>query len=209
MDVYRKSIEYLRRNLHLRALSSVWHIRSYTFGVQAALQILDPVLKESRPEFDGLREVLRGNFVGNQSEFDAIWQCSVSPQDSARIFLERWDAFFRDIPTTGREANSLNVSSCLIDLDNKLPNIETRPAFYFATADVSHLKAWVEGVEFVAHDFGNIEIRPDLKLFGEWVKSNSGSSASCPWDMLLTSSCGGDMRAALTLFFEELRRFRQ
>ena len=185
---------------------SVWHISAYFIGAQSAVQILgldragDTVVLE---EFAG---VLGKKFKGGGTEYQTIWLQAPSPKASAEMFLDEWQSHLTNRKfSTSVEAST--PSTRVIDLTAKLPSLETKPRLYFATPDITYLRAWFDGVYFVANCCSGVRVQPDIQAFQHWLRGAVAPSASCPWEMLLISACGGDACLGFSRFFEELRRF--
>jgi len=207
MPVLLDSISNLQKTGSPCARLSVWHIHAYVIGVQTALQMLNVAADEDVLELNEFAAHLHRKFGEFGTEYDAVWLRASSPENSARVFLEEWAAFLRDqkIVTAQKSRSQCEVGS--IDLTAKLPNLEAKPHFYFATVDITYLRAWFDGVRFVSGYFGAVCVQPDLEAFEKWLRGQAAANSSCPWDMLLTLACSGDSCLAFARFFEELRRF--
>ena len=208
MFVLLASISHLQKTDNSCARLSIWHTRAYVIGVQTALQLLNVDVHEDALELERFGATLHEKFGAIGSEYDAVWHRAASPKDSADLFLAEWESFVIT-GKVGVAKESPSKIDGVIDLTADLPNVELKPRFYFATPDITYLKAWFDGVRFVSTYFGGLPIQPDIEAFDSWLRRQTVSNPSCPWEMILTSMCGGDVALAFTKFFEELRRFNQ
>ncbi len=208
MHVLLASISSLEKLDKSCARLSVWHSRAYVVGVQTALHTLNVDAYQDALELGNFGAKLHEKYGGLGSEYDAVWRRTTSPKESADVFLEEWKSFLKERGIAATERAPRNLEG-VIDLNVVLPSIRARPRLYFITPDISFLRAWFDGIRFVSEYFGGVRILPDIDAFEQWLRQQSAPDASCPWDMILTSVCGGDSSLAFTKVFEELRRFAQ
>ena len=206
MSVLLASISHLHKHDSTCAGLSLWHTRAYLVGVQTSIQILNIDVHTDALELEQFGAQLREKCGDTGTEYDAVWCRATSPKDSADCFLREWESFVyaRNVVVADKSPRKCEG---VIDLTSDLPKVESTPRLYFATPDINHLKAWFDGVRFVSNYFGGLRIQPDIDAFDKWLRLQTKSGPSCPWEMILTSRCGGDIALAFTAFFEELRAF--
>jgi hypothetical protein len=184
------------------ALQSVFHIQSYLMGVSLGTRWLGNTEVDEGLSYNRFR-----NFVRNQNDLEQVNEfvtCAFKARtwgDSAQVYLQMWRTF--QIPQSERVV--LPQIDRTIDLSSSLEDIRTRPHFYMATADVSHLVAMFAGTHFVATRCGNGKMVPDTSALANNLQERAGRSV-VPLEILLTARCGGDAVAAFYMYFDEARR---
>jgi hypothetical protein len=136
----------------------------------------------------------------------AFWIKSSSPKDSTDRFLKKWEAFIRNQKTSGTNGR-IKVGG-VVDLNDTIALIESKPRFNLVAPDIQYLRAWFDGAQFASRYF-SVRIQPDIEAFARWLRTGPEFRESCPWDMLLTAHSGGDPEWAFQKFFERLRLFHE
>jgi len=143
------------------------------------------------------------------SVFEACIRRSASLRGSSMLFLAEWKAFI-GISGFDSQQNEQVRESCLaaIDIKHYLRAMKDRPLMFLASAEISHLKAMVEGLALTIERFAEQgQLNLDFADFEAWLRLRLPINARCPWDMLLSIACGGNGVRAFEMFFEELSRY--
>ena len=207
MSAVPAALDYLGKASDRAARLSIWHLRSFVVGVQIAGQGQKPYAQRELAVYDAFTEHIQRKYGDPRSQYEPVWTRAATPRESVDLYLSEWAPFRAKQPasTPPKPAGQGTVQA--LDVHQQLFQIEQKPHFYVLSADITHLKALVEGISFVAEHLAHQPTNPDFPAFEQWLRSERSPGAACSWDMLITLNCGGDITAAFRRFFDELRRF--
>lgn len=207
MGVLIDSLSHLETNPRSCARLSVWHTRAYIVGVQKAARVLGLNEEDGRC-LEAFDAHVKSKFGTSGTLYQRLWSHASCPSESVDLFLAEWTMFLKS-QVVNRDRRPIRPLPAVLDLTAELASMGAKPRFYFCAVDVSHLRAWFDGVDFVSAYVGGIETRPDMLKFVEWLRSPETPDSNCPWEMLLVSQRGGDSEDAYSRFFDMMRAFNE
>ena len=208
MSIQFDAINEIRSNAYSTARLSIFHLKSYLVGVQTAQLILQEKDASIVKFTDTFEKFILEKYGKSSSTFLSIFQASRNHAEATNLWLDEFCKYSQSYQNIGECNNAHKISVKVLDVAGWLSLIESKPLMMISSKDITHLRAFFDGVEFVGKYFGCLELKPSLFLFEKWLRAKKNPQYACSWDMLLVLSTGGNTVDAFSLFFSELHSFQ-